>query len=158
MQRVGGGAAPLVIVDYAHSPDALDKCLTSLRDVARGQGGRLVCVFGCGGDRDRGKRPLMGEVASRHADFVVVTSDNPRSEDPQAIVADIMRGVRAPHAIHVDRRAAIRAALAGARAGDVVLIAGKGHEPYQEIAGRRLPFSDVDEARAALAAAGAAGC
>jgi UDP-N-acetylmuramoyl-L-alanyl-D-glutamate--2,6-diaminopimelate ligase len=155
MQRVGGGAAPLVIVDYAHSPDALDKCLTSLRDVARGQGGRLVCVFGCGGDRDRGKRPLMGEVASRHADFVVVTSDNPRSEDPQAIVADIMRGVRAPHAIHVDRRAAIRAALAGARAGDVVLIAGKGHEPYQEIAGKRLPFSDVDEVRTALAAAGA---
>jgi UDP-N-acetylmuramoyl-L-alanyl-D-glutamate--2,6-diaminopimelate ligase len=155
MQRVGGGAAPLVIVDYAHSPDALDKCLTSLRDLARAQGGRLVCVFGCGGDRDRGKRPLMGEVASRHADFVVVTSDNPRSEDPEAIVADIVRGVRAPHAIHVDRREAIRAALAGARACDVVLIAGKGHEPYQEIAGKRLPFSDVDEARTALAAAGA---
>jgi UDP-N-acetylmuramoyl-L-alanyl-D-glutamate--2,6-diaminopimelate ligase len=117
-----------------------------------------VCVFGCGGDRDRGKRPLMGEVASRHADFVVVTSDNPRSEDPDAIVADIVPAVRAPHAVHVDRREAIRAAIAGARAGDVVLIAGKGHEPYQEIAGRRLPFSDVDEARAALAAAGAAGC
>jgi UDP-N-acetylmuramoyl-L-alanyl-D-glutamate--2,6-diaminopimelate ligase len=158
MQRVGGGAAPLVVVDYAHSPDALDKCLTSLRDVARAQGGRLVCVFGCGGDRDRGKRPLMGEVASRHADFVVVTSDNPRSEDPDAIVADIVPAVRAPHAVHVERRDAIRAAIAGARAGDVVLIAGKGHEPYQEIAGRRLPFSDVDEARAALAAAGAAGC
>jgi UDP-N-acetylmuramoyl-L-alanyl-D-glutamate--2,6-diaminopimelate ligase len=158
MQRVGGGQGPLVVVDYAHSPDALDKCLTSLRDVVRAQGGRLVCVFGCGGDRDRGKRPLMGEVASRHADFVVVTSDNPRNEDPAAIVADIVPGVRAPHAVHVDRREAIRVAIAGARAGDVVLIAGKGHETYQEIAGRRLPFSDVDEARAALAAAGAVGC
>jgi UDP-N-acetylmuramoyl-L-alanyl-D-glutamate--2,6-diaminopimelate ligase len=156
MQRVGGGDAPLVVVDYAHSPDALDKCLTSLRDVARAQGGRLVCVFGCGGDRDRGKRPLMGEVASRHADFVVVTSDNPRNEDPAAIVADIVPGVRAPHAIHVDRREALRAAIGGARPGDIVLIAGKGHEPYQEIAGKRFPFSDVDEARAALAAAAGA--
>jgi UDP-N-acetylmuramoyl-L-alanyl-D-glutamate--2,6-diaminopimelate ligase len=158
MQRLGGGGAPLAVVDYAHSPDALDKCLAGLRDVARAQGGRLLCVFGCGGDRDRGKRPLMGEIASRHADFVVVTSDNPRSEDPAAIVADILPGVRVPHAVHVDRRAAIRAAIAAAHRGDVVLIAGKGHEPYQEIAGRRLPFSDVDEARAALAAAGAVAC
>jgi UDP-N-acetylmuramoyl-L-alanyl-D-glutamate--2,6-diaminopimelate ligase len=155
MQRLGGGSAPLVVVDYAHSPDALDKCLGALRDVARAQGGKLVCVFGCGGDRDRGKRPLMGEVASRHADFVVITSDNPRGEDPAAIVADIAPGVRAAHVIHVDRREAIRAAVRDARAGDVVLIAGKGHEPYQEVAGKRLPFSDVDEARAALAAAGA---
>jgi murE/murF fusion protein len=108
-------------------------------------------VFGCGGDRDRGKRPLMGEIASRHADFVVVTSDNPRGEDPAAIIADILPGVRVPHAVHVDRREAIRAAIAAAQRGDVVLIAGKGHEPYQELAGRRLPFSDVDEARAALA-------
>jgi UDP-N-acetylmuramyl tripeptide synthase len=100
----------------------------------------------------------MGEIASRHADFVVVTSDNPRSEDPAAIVAEILTGVRAPHAVHVDRREAIRAAIGAARAGDVVLIAGKGHEPYQEIAGRRLPFSDADEARAALAAAGAVAC
>jgi UDP-N-acetylmuramoyl-L-alanyl-D-glutamate--2,6-diaminopimelate ligase len=158
MQRLGGGAAPLVVVDYAHSPDALDKCLGSLRDVARAQGGRLVCVFGCGGDRDRGKRPLMGEIASRHADFVVITSDNPRSEDPAAIVAEILPGVRAPHAVHVDRREAIRAAIGGARGGDVVLIAGKGHEPYQEIAGQRLQFSDADEARAALAGAGAVAC
>jgi UDP-N-acetylmuramoyl-L-alanyl-D-glutamate--2,6-diaminopimelate ligase len=155
MQRLGGGSAPLVVVDYAHSPDALDKCLGALRDVAREQGGRLVCVFGCGGDRDRGKRPLMGEVASRHADFVVLTSDNPRGEDPAAIVADIAPGVRAAHAIQLGRREAIRAAIRDARAGDVVLVAGKGHEPYQEIAGKRLPFSDVEEARAALAAAGA---
>jgi UDP-N-acetylmuramoyl-L-alanyl-D-glutamate--2,6-diaminopimelate ligase len=158
MQRLGGGAAPLVIVDYAHSPDALDKCLAALRDVARAQGGRLVCVFGCGGDRDRGKRPLMGEIASRHAEFVVVTSDNPRSEDPAAIVAEILPGVRVPHAVHVDRREAIRAAIAGAHRGDVVLIAGKGHEPYQEIGGKRLPFSDLDEVRSALADAGAVAC
>jgi UDP-N-acetylmuramoyl-L-alanyl-D-glutamate--2,6-diaminopimelate ligase len=155
MQRLGGGSAPLVVVDYAHSPDALDKCLVAVRDVARAQGGKLTCVFGCGGDRDRGKRPLMGEVASRHADFVVLTSDNPRGEDPAAIVADIAPGVRVAHAIHVDRREAIRVAIREARAGDVVLIAGKGHEPYQETAGKRIPFSDVDEARAALAAAGA---
>jgi UDP-N-acetylmuramoyl-L-alanyl-D-glutamate--2,6-diaminopimelate ligase len=158
MQRVGGGNAPLVVVDYAHSPDALDKCLASLRDVAHAQGGRLVCVFGCGGDRDRGKRPLMGEMASRHADYVVVTSDNPRNEDPAAIVADIVPGVRALHAVYVDRREAIRAAVGGARAGDVVLLAGKGHETYQEIAGKRLPFSDAEEARAALAATGAIQC
>ncbi len=158
MQRLGGGAAPLVVVDYAHSPDALDKCLAALRDVARAQGGRLVCVFGCGGDRDRGKRPLMGEIASRHADFAVVTSDNPRSEDPAAIVAEILPGVRVAHAVHVDRREAIRAAIAGARRGDVVLVAGKGHEPYQEIGGKFLPFSDVETARAALSGAGAVAC
>jgi UDP-N-acetylmuramoyl-L-alanyl-D-glutamate--2,6-diaminopimelate ligase len=158
MQRLGGGAAPLVVVDYAHSPDALDKCLAALRDVARAQGGRLLCVFGCGGDRDRGKRPLMGEIASRHAEFVVVTSDNPRSEDPAAIVAEILPGVRVPHAVHVERHEAIHAAIAAAHRGDVVLIAGKGHEPYQEIGGKLLPFSDVDEARAALAGAGAVAC
>ena len=158
MQRLGGGGAPLAVVDYAHSPDALDKCLAGLRDVARAQGGRLLCVFGCGGDRDRGKRPLMGEIASRHADFVVVTSDNPRGEDPAAIIADILPGVRVPHAVQVDRRTAIRAVIADARRDDVVLIAGKGHEPYQEIAGKRLPFSDLDEVRAALAAVGPVPC
>jgi UDP-N-acetylmuramyl tripeptide synthase len=150
MQRLGGGNAPLVVVDYAHSPDALDKCLASLREVARARGGRLVCVFGCGGDRDRGKRRLMGEVASRQADFVWLTSDNPRGEDPLAIIAEIGPGVSAPHAVDADRRAAIRAAIAAARAGDVVLIAGKGHEAYQEIAGLRHPFSDAREAQAAL--------
>ena len=100
----------------------------------------------------------MGEIASRHADFVVVTSDNPRSEDPEAIIADILPGVRVPHAVQVDRRTAIRAAIADARRDDVVLIAGKGHEPYQEIAGKRLPFSDLDEVRAALAAVGPVPC
>jgi UDP-N-acetylmuramoyl-L-alanyl-D-glutamate--2,6-diaminopimelate ligase len=150
MQRFGGGRAPLVVVDYAHSPDALEKCLAALRDALRPR--RLVCVFGCGGERDRGKRRLMGEVASRHADLVVLTSDNPRGEDPRAIIDDILPGVSAPREVHVERRAAIRAAVAAARAGDVVLVAGKGHEPYQEIAGRRHPFSDADEARAALGA------
>ena len=151
MERLGGGDRPLVVVDYAHSPDALDKCLTALRDVARGQNGRLICVFGCGGDRDRGKRPQMGEAASRHADLVWLTSDNPRGEDPQAIIDAIRPGVSVPHEVRVDRRDAIGEAIAAARAGDVVLLAGKGHEPYQEVAGRRVPFSDMDEARKALA-------
>jgi UDP-N-acetylmuramoyl-L-alanyl-D-glutamate--2,6-diaminopimelate ligase len=149
MERLGGGDRPLVVVDYAHSPDALDKCLGALRELARS--GRLVCVFGCGGDRDRGKRPQMGEAASRHADFVWLTSDNPRGEDPRAIVDEIRPGVSVPHEVRVDRREAIAAAVAAARAGDVVLVAGKGHEPYQEIRGRRVPFSDADEARQALA-------
>ncbi len=150
MQRLGGGRAPLVVIDYAHSPDALEKCLVALRDALRP--GRLVCVFGCGGERDRGKRRPMGEAASRHADLVVLTSDNPRGEDPRAIIEDILPGVSAPHQVHLERRAAIRAGLAAARSGDVVLIAGKGHEPYQEVAGERRPFSDADEARAALEA------
>jgi UDP-N-acetylmuramoyl-L-alanyl-D-glutamate--2,6-diaminopimelate ligase len=150
MERLGGGDRPLVVVDYAHSPDALDKCLAALRDVARGQGGRLVCVFGCGGDRDRGKRPQMGEAASRHADLVWLTSDNPRGEDPLAIIDAIRPGMSVPHEVRVDRREAIAEAIAAARAGDVVLLAGKGHEPYQEIAGERIAFSDPDEARKAL--------
>ncbi len=148
MQRLGGGRRPLVVVDYAHTPDALEQALAALAELARG--GRLVCVFGCGGDRDRGKRPLMGRAASRHAGFVWLTSDNPRGEDPAAIVAGIRPGVTVPHEVRVDRREAIAAAIAAARSGDVVLLAGKGHEPYQEIAGRRLPFSDADEVRAAL--------
>jgi UDP-N-acetylmuramoyl-L-alanyl-D-glutamate--2,6-diaminopimelate ligase len=150
MQRLGGGDRPLVVIDYAHSPDALDKCLGALRDVARAQSGRLICVFGCGGDRDRGKRSLMGEAASRHAGLVWLTSDNPRGEDPAAIIAEIRPGVSVPHEVRVDRRAAIAEAIAEARIGDVVLLAGKGHEPYQEIGGRRVPFSDLDEARRAL--------
>ncbi len=151
MQRLGGVGRPLVVVDYAHSPDALDKCLGALRDIARAQGGRLICVFGCGGDRDRGKRPQMGEAASRHADLVWLTSDNPRSEDPAAIIGEIRPGVSVPHEIRVDRRDAIAEAIAAARADDVVLLAGKGHEPYQEIGVRRVPFSDLDEARKGLA-------
>jgi UDP-N-acetylmuramoyl-L-alanyl-D-glutamate--2,6-diaminopimelate ligase len=151
MQRLGGSGKPLVVVDYAHSPDALEKVLMTLKDVARAGGGRLVAVFGCGGDRDRGKRPLMGAVASRHADAVVVTSDNPRSEDPAAVIAEIEKGVTVAHQTIVDRHEAIAKAIAEAGVSDVVLLAGKGHEPYQEVAGRRLPFSDTLEAERALA-------
>ncbi|WP_295545132.1 UDP-N-acetylmuramoyl-L-alanyl-D-glutamate--2,6-diaminopimelate ligase [uncultured Pseudacidovorax sp.] len=145
---------PLVVVDYAHTPDALQKALAALRPFAAARGGRLWCLFGCGGDRDAGKRPLMGAVAERGADRVVVTSDNPRSESPQAIVDQIGAGLSAPQAarIVVDRAAAIAEALAEAAAQDVVLLAGKGHEDYQEVAGRRLPFSDRAQAQAALAA------
>ena len=150
LQRVGGGERPRVLIDYAHTPDALEKVGVAARDIARASGGRLVVVFGCGGDRDRGKRPMMAEAASRVADHVIVTSDNPRGEDPQAIIADIVPGVRVPHEVEVDRRAAVARAVAMTRTGDVVLIAGKGHEPYQEIAGVRHPYADVDAARAAL--------
>jgi UDP-N-acetylmuramoyl-L-alanyl-D-glutamate--2,6-diaminopimelate ligase len=154
MQRIGGGDRPMAVVDYAHSPDALEKTLTALKDVTRATGGRLICLIGCGGDRDRGKRPLMGAVAARHADFMVLTSDNPRSEDPQSIIDDMLQGVSAEHnpamQVELDRARAIRLALGAAGSGDVVLLAGKGHEDYQEIAGRRLPFSDAREAQAAL--------
>ena len=154
MQRVAAGAAgmPEVVVDYAHTPDALEKVLPALRPLAQARGGRLLCVFGCGGDRDPGKRPLMGGIAARLADEVVVTSDNPRTEDPQAIVDQILAGAAggAPVRALVDRRAAIAEVLAAARAEDVVLIAGKGHEDYQEIGRERLPFSDLVEARTAL--------
>jgi UDP-N-acetylmuramoyl-L-alanyl-D-glutamate--2,6-diaminopimelate ligase len=151
MQRLGGGGKPLVVVDYAHTPDALEKTLVALKDVARASGGRLVAVFGCGGERDRGKRPLMGAVASRHADAITVTSDNPRGEDPAAIIAEITAAIPVAHEAIEDRRTAIARAIASASADDVVLIAGKGHETYQEIAGRRLPFSDALEAEEALA-------
>jgi UDP-N-acetylmuramoyl-L-alanyl-D-glutamate--2,6-diaminopimelate ligase len=150
MQRVGGEGGPLVVVDYAHSPDALDKVLQTLRPIADARGGRLVAVFGAGGDRDRAKRAPMGAIASRLADRLVLTSDNPRSEEPLAILRDIEAGVDAPHALEPDRARAIAAAIAQAADTDVVLIAGKGHETTQEIAGRRLPFSDAAAARAAL--------
>ncbi len=152
MERLGGGFLPTVVVDYAHSPDALEKVLTALRPSV-GEGA-LVCVFGCGGERDRGKRPQMGEVAGRLADRVVVTSDNPRGEDPQRIVDDIVPGLagsKAAWSVVVDRAAAIDQAIAAARAGDVVVLAGKGHEDYQEVNGQRLPFSDRGVAEAALA-------
>jgi len=151
MQRLGGGGKPIVVVDYAHTPDALEKTLIALKDIARAGGGRLVAVFGCGGDRDRGKRPMMGAVASRHADAIVVTSDNPRSEQPAAIISDITAGVSTSYEAIEDRREAIAHAIASASIGDVVLLAGKGHEAYQEVAGRRLPFSDALEAERALA-------
>jgi UDP-N-acetylmuramoyl-L-alanyl-D-glutamate--2,6-diaminopimelate ligase len=154
MQRLGGQGAPLVVIDYAHTPDALDKVLTSLRPAVAG-GGQLVCVFGCGGDRDRGKRPEMGRVAARLADRIIVTSDNPRSEEPGAITSDIVHGIRETgnrrYAVEIDRAAAIATAIGEARASDVVLLAGKGHEPYQETAGVRQPFLDADHAARALA-------
>jgi UDP-N-acetylmuramoyl-L-alanyl-D-glutamate--2,6-diaminopimelate ligase len=150
MERVGGNGEPLVVVDYAHTPDALENALSALRGVATARGGRLCVVFGCGGDRDPGKRPLMGEVAERLADRVLVTSDNPRSEQPSAIIAGIVAGMS--HAeTEVDRGAAIQRVVLEADAADVILLAGKGHESYQEIAGVRTPFSDVEQAGAALA-------
>ena len=151
LERVGGGAMPLVVIDYAHTPDALEKALAALRPTVAA-GHRLVCVFGCGGDRDPGKRPIMGSVAARLADHVVVTSDNPRSEDPHAIIDQILEGVPTGHAEAIeDRQVAIFSAVHHARAGDVVLLAGKGHETYQEIAGTRHPFNDREVAGAALA-------
>ena len=156
MQRLGGAGRPLAVIDYAHSPDGLEAALAGLRPLAAG--GRLICIFGCGGDRDRGKRSLMGAIAARGADRVLLTSDNPRSEDPIAIITDILEGVLAEaHAaeaplVIADRREAIAAAIAAAASGDVVLIAGKGHEDYQEIAGQRVAFSDADVAAEALAA------
>jgi UDP-N-acetylmuramoyl-L-alanyl-D-glutamate--2,6-diaminopimelate ligase len=149
MERVG--ERPLVIVDYAHTPDALDQVLQTLRPVADERGGRLAVVFGAGGDRDPAKRPLMGAAAARHADRVVITSDNPRSEEPTRIIEAVAAGAGAGALREPDRRRAIESAVLQAEPQDVVLIAGKGHESYQEIAGRRLPFSDQDVARAALA-------
>lgn len=151
MQWLNEPGAPLVVVDYAHKPDALQQVLLALSSTARARGGRLWCVFGCGGDRDAGKRPQMGEIASRLADCVVLTSDNPRGEEPGTIIDQIAAGcVVAPVAVEADRRAAIELALAGAEPADLVLIAGKGHEAYQEIRGVRTPFSDIAIARAAL--------
>jgi len=154
MQQIALAGQPLVAVDYAHTPDALEQALKALRPAARQRGGRLWCVFGCGGNRDASKRPLMGEMAQRHADSVVVTSDNPRGEDPDAIIAQILGGMAPSEHLRseADRALAIGQALAAAGPKDVVLIAGKGHEDYQEIAGQRRAFSDMAEARKALAA------
>ena len=154
MERQGGGDRPLVVIDYAHTPDALEKVLTAMRPSVR-NGGALVCVFGAGGDRDPGKRPEMGRIAATLADRVVVTSDNPRSEDPTAIAMAIAQGVRAAGNRHwlleVDRGKAIHSAIAAGRPGDVIVLAGKGHEAYQEAGGERRPFSDAAQAAAALA-------
>jgi len=151
MNRLGGDAGqPTVVVDYAHTPDALEQALTSVQGHLAG---RLVCVFGCGGERDTGKRPQMAAIAEQHADVVIVTDDNPRGEDGDVIVADILAGFARPAAVTVqrDRAAAIATAIGLAGAGDIVLIAGKGHEPYQEIHGVRHPFNDTDVAARALA-------
>ena len=141
--------APLVIVDYAHTPDGLIGTLATARELA--PDGRVVCVFGCGGNRDRGKRPQMGAIADAAADVVVLTTDNPRHEDPRAIAAEILAGVttaRARWIVELDRARAIEVAIAMARPTDVVVIAGKGHEQVQEIEGAMLPFSDAEVARA----------
>ncbi|MGM9489223.1 UDP-N-acetylmuramoyl-L-alanyl-D-glutamate--2,6-diaminopimelate ligase [Ideonella sp. YS5] len=157
MQRVGDGQGrPEVVVDYAHTPDALEKALAALRPLAQAREGRLWCVFGCGGNRDATKRPLMGEIAARLADRVVVTSDNPRGEPPAAIVAQIVAGIPARPAAQrvesqIDRRLAISQTVAVAAPSDVILVAGKGHEDYQEIEGVKHPFSDAAEAAQALA-------
>jgi UDP-N-acetylmuramoyl-L-alanyl-D-glutamate--2,6-diaminopimelate ligase len=150
MNKLGGQAGqPTVVVDYAHTPDALLQALSSLEDHVDGL---LACVFGCGGDRDAGKRPQMAAIAEAHADRVIVTDDNPRSEDGDAIVADILAGFARPETVAVqrDRALAIDSAIAGAAAGDVVLIAGKGHEPYQEINGVKHPFDDSQVAQQCL--------
>ena len=148
MQRVTTvPGEPTVIVDFAHTPDALDKVLAALQPLTRG---RLICVFGCGGGRDTGKRPLMGAAVAARADRAIVTSDNPRFEEPARIIADVLQGMPPGQTAILDRREAIRTAIAGAGPDDIVVIAGKGHEPYQEVAGVRLPFSDVEEAHHAL--------
>ncbi len=156
MQQLGGQDAPMVVIDYAHTPDALEKTLEALRQVAQERGGELWCVFGCGGDRDPGKRPQMGRIAQM-AEHVLVTSDNPRSEEPRAIIEQIVAGMDPHHPTSThqaieDRAAAILSAVKHAAKPDVILLAGKGHEPYQEIKGRKIPFSDADHAALALTA------
>ncbi len=143
----------VVLVDYAHTPDALGRVLTSVRGMAAAAGGRVRCVFGCGGDRDPLKRPLMGEAVGRLADVAIVTNDNPRGEDPRAVAAAILPGLAGGHAeviVELDRRRAIERAVLEAAPGDVVLVAGKGHEPYQIVGAVTLAFDDREEARRAL--------
>jgi UDP-N-acetylmuramoyl-L-alanyl-D-glutamate--2,6-diaminopimelate ligase len=150
MVRLGGSARqPLIMVDYAHTPDALEKALQALRAHTRG---RLICVFGCGGNRDRGKRPLMGAVAEQWADSVVVTSDNPRFEDAGEIINEVIGGMRDPEAAYIepDRAIAIHWAVQQASSEDVVIIAGKGNEQYQQIGSRCINFSDEEQVRIAL--------
>ncbi|WP_292993374.1 UDP-N-acetylmuramoyl-L-alanyl-D-glutamate--2,6-diaminopimelate ligase [Nitrosomonas sp.] len=154
MEKYEGIGQPIIIVDYAHTPDALEKVLCTLRELSRtvsqkkgtaGQNARLFCVVGCGGDRDKGKRVMVGEVATRLADEVIFTSDNPRTEDPLSIIKDIVAGAGAKnYQIEVDRALAIYQAIDNARPGDIVLIAGKGHEKFQEIKGQKVPFNDVE--------------
>jgi UDP-N-acetylmuramoyl-L-alanyl-D-glutamate--2,6-diaminopimelate ligase len=164
LERVGNGAGVLCVVDYAHTPDALERAIAAVRPLTRG---RLVVVFGCGGDRDPGKRPIMGEAAARLGDLVLVTSDNPRTEDPARIVAQVAEGVKQAgtpaltaaglgdatrgYLVEVDRRAAIRLAVGAVHAGDTLLIAGKGHEDYQIVGTTKHPFDDRAEARTAFA-------
>jgi UDP-N-acetylmuramoyl-L-alanyl-D-glutamate--2,6-diaminopimelate ligase len=165
MEQIGGDGLPLIVIDYAHTPDALEKVLTTAREILHSgsnavepgagpetRSAELICVFGCGGERDHGKRPLMGAVATRLADEVIITSDNPRGENRSTIIGEIAEGAGPNHHIEEDRAAAIFRAIQGARKSDVIVIAGKGHEAYQEIDGQKLPFSDRDVARRALMA------
>lgn len=149
MQKFGGSGLPLVVIDYAHTPDALEKVLTTLKEQINAQA-RLICVFGCGGNRDAGKRPLMGAIASKLADLVIVTSDNPRGESPAAIANDIISGMSNDYLLEADRAVAIQRAIQSALPGDIVLVAGKGHEDYQEISGAKHAFSDALVAQSVL--------
>jgi UDP-N-acetylmuramoyl-L-alanyl-D-glutamate--2,6-diaminopimelate ligase len=154
MERIDRGQPFTVVVDYAHTPDALEKAIQTLSELPHR---RLFTVFGCGGDRDRTKRPVMGRIASTGSDVVIATSDNPRTEDPEAILAEIEQGLRqgkAQCSARSDRRGAIRSALENAEAGDIVLIAGKGHETYQVVGKSTLPFDDRQVAREILAELG----
>jgi UDP-N-acetylmuramoyl-L-alanyl-D-glutamate--2,6-diaminopimelate ligase len=146
-EAVDEGQPFAVVVDYAHTPDSLDAVLRAARDLGDG---RVIAVFGAGGDRDTGKRPLMGRIAAERADIAIVTSDNPRSEEPLAIIEDVLQGAGSGVEIDPDRRSAIERAIELAEAGDVVVIAGKGHEQGQEVAGVVHPFDDREVARAAL--------
>lgn len=150
MQTMGNKDTPAVVVDYAHTPDALEKVLNTLREVTEPSGGKVICVFGCGGDRDRGKRPMMGTVASRFADVRIITNDNPRSEEPGEIIAGIIAGMHGEYLVIEDRAKAIAHAINNAQVKDTVLLAGKGHEDYQEIKGERQPFSDSEIAHRVL--------
>ncbi len=152
MDALAVDGLPMVVVDYAHTPDALEKVLTALRPVAQSRSGQLWCVFGCGGDRDRAKRPLMAAMAEKYADNIVVTSDNPRTEDPLAIIGEVLAGLKRRDAaqIEANRSLAISSTLSRARPQDVVLLAGKGHEQFQEINGIKLLFSDMAHAQTAL--------
>lgn len=143
MQIFGGDKKPLIVVDYAHTPDALEQALLALRECCHGA---IWCVFGCGGDRDRGKRSMMGQIAERYSDHIIITNDNPRAENPQQIINDILQGLLCPWAAEVeqDRRAAIAHAIDCASANDVILVAGKGHEDYQIVGKEKLPFSDQE--------------
>ena len=156
MQVAQDAGEPLTIIDYAHTPDALTAMLAAVRQhLPAASKRRLLVVFGCGGDRDRGKRAAMAKAAEAGAEVVFLTSDNPRGEDPERILDDAMQGFREPDRVcrMADRARAIESAVGAARSTDIVLIAGKGHETYQEIDGVRQPFSDLDQARAALARA-----
>ena len=150
MQQLGGDNLPLVVIDYAHSPDALEKVLTTLKEQKKLEDAKLICVFGCGGNRDAGKRELMGKIASDLADAVVVTSDNPRHENKRKIINEILQGMQGNYLVEQDRAKAISVGIFAAKIGDIVLIAGKGHEQYQEIKDKKQYFSDLEQAQKVL--------